>query len=105
MTVVCIWPLLQSLFDPNFAPLILMNRLCETDKKRMVKGLYKRKFDKLWINVLYKLIKPFPGKPVNSQNTREGEKHVFRQKSWTKSNFQIVIQKCEKENVYFSNVF
>ena len=77
--------------------LILLNRSCEADKKYIGKGVHKRKFDKVWINVLYKRVKPFSEKSINSQNTIKGEKQkLLQQKSWAKSNFQTVIQNCTK---------
>ena len=71
-----------------------------------MKGVHKRKFDKVWINVLYKHVKPFSEKSINSQNTIKGEKQkLFQQKSWAKSNFQTVIQNCTKANGYFCECF
>ena len=71
-----------------------------------MKGVHKRKFDKVWINVLFKRFKTFCEKSINSQNTINGEKQkLFQQNSWAKSNFQTVIQNSTKAKGYFRECF
>ena len=70
-----------------------------------MKGVHKRKLDKVWINVLYKCFKTSE-KSIKSQNTINGGKQkLFQQNSWAKSNFQTVIQNSTKAKGYFCECF